>query len=146
MCKLREVLMCNYHPNSRFNSHNRTIQAVTSQQRLPMQVHICKEGGQLFKSPVGWHKAVNTQWGIKTTIGETLLMRLTVASGLILIRYWLQPPSLTAIQSTCYNCTHREENNTMHTGNSKGQVLNKHTDLLSNINTDYQATAQILWI
>lgn len=57
-----------------------------------MEGHICKDRtdgarGAVLKSPVGGHEAVNTQWGIKTTVGETLLMCLTVASGLILISY-----------------------------------------------------------
>lgn len=43
LCKLREVAMCNYHSNSQFNSHNRTVVAVTSQQRPLMEVHICKD-------------------------------------------------------------------------------------------------------
>lgn len=34
LSKLREVVMCNYNPNSQFNSHNHTIQAVTAQKML----------------------------------------------------------------------------------------------------------------
>lgn len=82
-------------------------------QKLLTEVHICKEGWWLFKSPVGWHKAFNTQWQDKKkqtlTVGESVLMCLTVASGLVLIRYWLQPSSLTAIQSTRYDCALRVE-------------------------------------
>lgn len=90
--------MCNYHPNSQFNSHSRTVLAVTSQQKAPMEIHIGKDRTDearrvIFKSPLGWHKAFNSQRRIKTTVGETLLMCLTVASGLILISYWLQPAS-----------------------------------------------------
>ena len=42
------------------------------------------------------------------------------------------PFSFTAIQSTGYNCTHAERNNTRHTDDSKGRVLNKHTGLNCN--------------
>lgn len=134
--------MCNYHPNSQFNSHNRTAQAVTPQQKPPMEVHICKDRTDearrvIFKKPCGADiRQLIYGGGIKTTVGETLLMCLTVASGLLLIRYWVQPPShhfflffFTAVQSTGYNCTHTEENKTRHTNSSKGRVLIQHTVL-----------------
>lgn len=43
----------------------------------------------------------------------------------------------TALQSTGYNCTHREEDNAKHSDNSKGRVPSKH----ANTNRRYQAAA-----
>lgn len=52
--KLREVVMCNYRPNSQFNSHNRTVQAVTPQQKphLQRQDRWSKDGN-FKKKPCG---------------------------------------------------------------------------------------------
>lgn len=82
-------------------------------------------------------------------------MCLTVASGLLLSRYWLQPPShhffffffFTAIQSTGNNCTHAEERTKQGTLTTQKDAFSSNTQSPSaNANIDYQATAQILCI
>lgn len=89
-----------------------------------------RKEGNFLKAPGADIRQLIHSGGLKPPLEKILLMLLTVASGLILISYWLQLLSLAAVQSTCYNCTHTEENGTMHTGNSKGAVLSKHKDLL----------------
>lgn len=110
LCKLREVVMCNYYPIA--SSISTITPPALSLQMWTSSVCWAEtrkiwQRGSFLKAPPGWHKAVYTQKGIKTTVRGTLLMCLTVASGLILISYWLQPfPTVlfTGFQSTCYNC------------------------------------------
>lgn len=90
-CKLQEALMCNYQQNSQFNSRNAPVSKGShAPRRGPHGSTVTFE-----KPPRVLRQAFNTQRGDlkkrkKTTVGESVLMCLTVASGLILIRYWLQ--------------------------------------------------------